>query len=94
MTDLCLSSHNKLRELHVNTPAMAWDDGLATDAQRWAEHLAQIRSDASDSNRGEGVGENIYVGWGPKNTSCPEAVLNWYFIESLISYLIYFHFGN
>ena len=78
---MCLLSHNQLRELHVNTPAMAWDDGLATDAQKRAEHIAKTYLTQginwSDSNRGEGVGENIYVGFGPRNTSCAEAVHSW-----------------
>ena len=74
---MCLSSHNKLRELHVNTPAMSWDDELAADAQKWAEHLVHTGTLAPDSNLGEGVGENIYVGWGPRKSSCAEAVHQW-----------------
>ena len=74
---MCLYSHNQLRELHVKTPPMSWDDGLAADAQKWAEHLAQISELVTDKNRGAGISENLYFNSGQRSTSCAEAVHKW-----------------
>ena len=56
----------------VGVPAMAWDEGLATDAARWAAHLARTHSfehedEVSDDPDVEG--ENLWMGtrgaWSP-----------------------------
>jgi uncharacterized protein YkwD len=45
-----LSKHNKYRG-EVGVPSLSWDNGLASDAQRWAEELANRNSQvASDKD--------------------------------------------
>ena len=55
---ICLNAHNKLRGLHKNTPALVWDDQLASRAQKWADYLVRYGSLKHDMNSGDG--ENLY----------------------------------
>ena len=77
LTDICLTSHNRLRDLNIDTPKLIWDYRLAAAAQAWANHLAAINGFQHDDNRGDNVGENIYGATGPKQSSCAEASLSW-----------------
>jgi uncharacterized protein YkwD len=53
-----MSKHNQARG-EVGVAALTWDDGLAADAQAWADHLAsQGGKLVHDSNRGN-AGENL-----------------------------------
>ena len=40
--DECLSHFNEKRARHQNTSNLEWDCGLAKEAQKWANHLAEI----------------------------------------------------
>ena len=76
-TDMCLTSHNRLRNLHINTPELTWDYGLAAAAQRWADRLAAMRRMTHDTTRGNNVGESIYKITKSGQVSCAEAVMFW-----------------
>ncbi|KAI9707114.1 MAG: hypothetical protein M1836_000074 [Candelina mexicana] len=50
-----LDSHNKARARH-GCPPLQWDDFLTSEAEKWAEHLAQIGSMVhSDGDQRKGV---------------------------------------
>ncbi|XP_065676309.1 uncharacterized protein LOC100206500 isoform X3 [Hydra vulgaris] len=73
-----LKAHNILRKIH-NAPDMELNPQLSADAQKYAEHLADIQKlqHASDLN---GQGENLAYGCNSAGTemSAAEAVKNWY----------------
>ncbi|XP_065641732.1 uncharacterized protein LOC100206500 isoform X2 [Hydra vulgaris] len=73
-----LKAHNILRKIH-NAPDMKLNPQLSADAQKYAEHLADIQKlqHASDLN---GQGENLAYGCNSAGTemSAAEAVKNWY----------------
>ena len=78
--DECLRSHNALRFLHEDTPALKWDARLAADAQRWSDRLARSRSGYHDYNRNDGSGESWwYWTWYDDSSvySCADAVRAW-----------------
>ncbi|KAF5715907.1 PR-1, partial [Fusarium mundagurra] len=55
-----LDLHNEARKAVGNGP-LTWDDSLASGAQEWADHLAQIGT--LEHSQGED-GENLYMGSG------------------------------
>lgn len=66
-----MTDHQAEREA-VGVPEMAWDEGLAGDAQRWATHLARTHSFEHEdevSDDPEVQGENLWMGtrgaWSP-----------------------------
>lgn len=70
------AAHNAARA-DVGVPALAWDAGLASDAQGWADHLAAQSSPGTLVHAGKaGQGENLY--WSSQ-TSDPyvEAATAW-----------------
>eukprot|EP00794_Sanderia_malayensis_P015913 gene15913-17513_t len=75
-TDVCLTSHNKLRALHVGTDPLVWDTSLASSAQLWAQHLVQLGSMKHSYVQGEG--ENIYYSKSKHVGACADAALAWY----------------
>ncbi|SMC22364.1 Cysteine-rich secretory protein family protein [Andreprevotia lacus DSM 23236] len=65
-----LARHNAVRAgENAGLPNMAWSDGLAAVAQRWADNLAATNScdlqhsGSNSSFEGHGVGENLFGGW-------------------------------
>ena len=59
-----LAVHNATRA-EVGVAPLKWDDRLATDAERWARHLAQINMLEHWGTHGEpsnGEGENLWMG--------------------------------
>ena len=73
----CLEAHNTKRALHGASP-LTWDAGLAQDAQKWANHLADIGhlQPASGTNQGE----NLYVSYKSNpdaSATCEDAVETW-----------------
>lgn len=71
----CLSAHNKLRKLHEDTPPLEWDEELAQEAQKYAEHLVN----ELELHHGA-VGENMFLKCGSNGTtvqSCNEASNAW-----------------
>ena len=80
LLDECLRSHNELRRLHKDTPALDWDDRLAADAQKWSDHLANVKRGYHDYNRNDGSGESWwYWTWYDDSIvySCADAVRAW-----------------
>lgn len=75
LQDECVNSHNKYRDLHVDTNSVVWDTGLATAAQQWADHLRDTGSFAHDSGD---FGENLYWMSNQKQATCEDAVTSWY----------------
>ena len=69
----CLSAHNKLRALHIDTGSMTWDSQLAAGAKQWALKLAG--ENGLRHSRGD-YGENLYMAWG-QTASCAKATLSW-----------------
>ncbi|KLO90746.1 plant PR-1 class pathogen related protein [Fusarium fujikuroi] len=55
-----LDLHNEARKAVGNEP-LSWDDSLASGAQEWADHLAQL---GSLQHSGGDDGENLYMGSG------------------------------
>ncbi|XP_066928457.1 Golgi-associated plant pathogenesis-related protein 1-like [Clytia hemisphaerica] len=84
----CIGDINTLRNLHVNTPNLAWSDTLATAAQSWAEHLAAQGelAHASNSER-NGDGENLYQSKSIRSALCADALLAWYKEEANYNYI-------
>ena len=60
---------------------MVWDSHLASEAQKWAEHLADIFRMVHDKSRPKNQGENIAYDWKSPDTSAPmtcgEAIKLW-----------------
>jgi uncharacterized protein YkwD len=42
--DAVTGLHNGYRALHVDTAALAWDDGIASTAQAWADNCVFMHS--------------------------------------------------
>jgi len=62
-------AHNKYRkDPAVNVPALAWSDALATDAQKWADHLASLLTWPANPHSGVG-GESI--AWATAGSKTP-----------------------
>ncbi len=55
-----LSAHNDARSRYGRAP-MKWDAQLASDAQKWAQHLAQT-DQFEHAPAGHGQGENLWMG--------------------------------
>ncbi len=54
--EACVAAHNKARSKHQDTGDLVWDTTLATQAQDWANHLAENRK--TEHSSGD-YGENI-----------------------------------
>jgi len=66
----CLVAHNKLRALHIGTPALKWSAELTRDAQAWANVLASENKFHHDPDLKElGEGENL-AWFSPPNRMC------------------------
>lgn len=59
--EVLLSVHNRERARLGETP-LAWSGKLASDAQNWADHLAQTGTFSHMSGGQSGAGENIWRG--------------------------------
>lgn len=77
-----LDAHNAARS-EVGTAALTWDEGLAKDAQEWADHLASIGS--MTHSQGSGQGENLYMSYGSGDKS-PFASASKMWIDEKSSY--------
>ena len=84
----CLDAHNIYRNKH-GVPPLLWSQKLKEDAQRWANHLAnmgdQLQHDGSKPvNEGENLAhfsppsEKCYGKKGPGCVQCREIVKDWY----------------
>lgn len=57
-----LSVHNRERA-EVGVPALTWNDSLAADAQRWADHLAATGTfEHAGNDENPSSGENLAMG--------------------------------
>ncbi|KAI9760163.1 MAG: hypothetical protein M1835_000223 [Candelina submexicana] len=66
-----LDSHNKARARH-GCPALQWDAFLTSEAEKWAQHLAQIGSMVhSDGDQRKGQGENLAWFWSSDQHAIP-----------------------
>lgn len=77
----CLGAHNEKRSLHINTPSMTWDTGLAKNSQDWSLKLANENSDPVKLVHSTvDDGENLaYMGTdGSARLRCRDAVNSWY----------------
>jgi len=72
----CVGAHNKLRELHVDTPKLQWDATLAAKAQAHAEYLVALGRIKHSYKKG--IGENIYYAKMHQIPTCAEASQAWY----------------
>ena len=77
-----LYAHNKVRQLHQNTPSMTYNNQLAEKAELWAVRLARDgagRVHSVGSFRVRGAGENLFYGArSPSNPySLADAVSKW-----------------
>lgn len=62
LADQVLGVHNRERA-EVGVPPLVWDQGLAKDAQRWADHLAATgRFEHAGSDENPSSGENLSMG--------------------------------
>ncbi|CAH1789358.1 unnamed protein product [Owenia fusiformis] len=85
--DDCLSRHNELRVEHTDTPLMSYDDTIATQAQAYAQDLAD--RDAFEHSGVSGFGENLYIVSSSRSISgdhCRAATQAWYDEISLYDY--------
>lgn len=72
----CLDAHNRARASH-KSGWLEWDTGLAEDAQKWADHLANdVGHMVHAQNTGEG--ENLFWSMGSHVANCEDAVRAWY----------------
>ncbi|XP_032226785.2 uncharacterized protein LOC5502610 isoform X2 [Nematostella vectensis] len=72
----CLDAHNEFRTRH-GAGKLAWSGELASEAQKWANHLASI--DQMERDPLTNGGENIfYMYGGNPREACERAVRNWY----------------
>jgi uncharacterized protein YkwD len=78
----CVKAHNHFRRLHVGTPDVEWDTGMAAEAQVWADKLAGLGyMEHSRPNPPGSYGENLFfaANTAPNfNPSCYDAVKAWY----------------
>ena len=82
-----LDAHNKFRKFH-HSPALVWSDALAAQATKIAQGLIRTfsqgskRSEVSDDENSESVGENVEklfgVNFGCDRSAAIEATKNWY----------------
>jgi len=72
----CLSAHNRLRALHINTQPLEWDDSLAVQAQQYAEEL--LRRNQGLVHASGNFGENLYQIHSQTEGTCADASLHWY----------------
>ncbi|WP_448603450.1 CAP domain-containing protein [Thermoleptolyngbya sp.] len=56
-----LSAHNRYRS-ELNLPPLQWSDGLAQNAQGWADVLAARGGRRLEHSQGTGEGENLWMG--------------------------------
>ncbi|QPG75025.1 hypothetical protein FOA43_002365 [Brettanomyces nanus] len=63
--DVYLDRHNYYRNLHVDTPAMSWDDGVANVAQTYADSYDcdGVLTHSGNSYNGSSLGENLAYGY-------------------------------
>jgi uncharacterized protein YkwD len=59
----------------VKRPDLVWDDHLAADAQKWANHLAETNTFAHEGMRGEG--ENLFMQMGGGHQPFKRGVEAW-----------------
>lgn len=79
----CLKAHNMLRRLHVDTPDLVWDDGLAAKAQAYAEQLVRdnigLKKVELNHSDDDGIGENLFWSYhSGGGATCAQASLSWY----------------
>uniref|UniRef100_A0A3Q0KKQ2 Venom allergen-like (VAL) 16 protein n=1 Tax=Schistosoma mansoni TaxID=6183 RepID=A0A3Q0KKQ2_SCHMA len=72
-----IQAHNELRALH-GCPEISYDSKLASDSQKWAEHLASIN--CLQHSKGDDYGENLAFQMSTAGASLNgrEATRNWY----------------
>nr|AAP06097.1 similar to GenBank Accession Number AK017557 SCP-like extracellular protein [Schistosoma japonicum] len=72
-----IQAHNELRALH-GCPKISYDSKLASDSQKWAEHLASIN--CLQHSKADGYGENLAFQMSTAGASLNgrEATRNWY----------------
>ena len=84
----CLDAHNIYRAKH-SVPPLLWSQKLKEDAQRWANHLADLgdllqHDGTKPLNEGENLAhfsppsEKCYGAKGPGCVQCREIVKDWY----------------
>ncbi|MGI5125322.1 CAP domain-containing protein [Pseudonocardia sp. CA-107938] len=73
-----LAKHNAARA-DVGVAALAWDAGLAADAQAWADHLGRDLGGKLQHAQGTGQGENLY--WNSDAGSDPSAAVDSWIAE-------------
>ncbi len=80
-----VAEHNRVRSEAGVLTTMAWDNGLASYAQDWANHLASMDSGLEHRafRADYPVGENIALSWGRPSYSGTDAVRQWEEEESL-----------
>ena len=76
--DACVKAHNEKRAEH-DAPPLKWDDGLAKEAQEWADHLANDVGHMEHAGpiKARGEGENLYWSESSSIASCKDAVEAW-----------------
>lgn len=80
----CLDAHNRARASH-KSGWLEWDAGLAEDAQKWADHLANdVGHMVHAQNTGEG--ENLFWSMGSHVANCEDAVRAWVSEEAYYRY--------
>ena len=79
-----LYAHNKVRQLHQNTPSMTYNNELAEKSELWAIELAETDGlgtliHSSGTDRATGAGENLF--WGSSTIDYPyslaDATYSW-----------------
>ncbi|CAH8434740.1 unnamed protein product [Schistosoma bovis] len=72
-----IQAHNELRALH-GCPKISYDSKLASDSQKWAEHLAS--TNCMQHSKADGYGENLAFQMSTAGASLNgrEATRNWY----------------
>jgi len=83
---ICVGAHNKLRELHKDTPDLQWDSSLAAKAQEYAEKLVTINKQLSITSNAQlshspdryDIGENLYWRDNKNIGKCAHASHSWY----------------
>ena len=79
-----LYAHNKVRQLHQNTPSMTYNNELAEKSELWAIELAETPGlgtlvHSSGADRVTGAGENLF--WGASSIdfahSLADATYSW-----------------
>ncbi|XP_018647667.1 venom allergen-like (VAL) 16 protein [Schistosoma mansoni] len=81
-----IQAHNELRALH-GCPEISYDSKLASDSQKWAEHLASIN--CLQHSKGDDYGENLAF-----QMSTAGASLNGHFTQVIWKSTIKAGFGS